>query len=58
MSGCYGSDPEDQHFENKLLEHTDPEVECPDCGSIQYEKCSINAGLIIFCFNCGHEEYL
>lgn len=35
MSGCYGSDPEDQYFENKLMEHID--VECFYC--VNPNKC-------------------
>lgn len=28
MTGCYGNDLEDRHFENELLKHTDPLCEC------------------------------
>lgn len=43
MAGCYGSDPEDKHWENKLVDHADDD-KCENCGA-HLENCA-----------CGYNE--
>lgn len=40
MSGCYGNDPEDRYWSNRLDDYLDsicPDDGCPDCLEIQDE---------------------
>lgn len=32
MGGCYGPNPEDSYWENKLIEHLEVACLCFDCG--------------------------
>lgn len=56
MTGIYGNNPEDRHFENELieweLEWTKGDDPCPACGH-NLEMCDDGT---VFCPNCGWEE--
>lgn len=41
MTGCFGNDIEDKYYEDQLLNETDPDGYCLDCGELLIEcECS------------------
>lgn len=56
MAGCFGSDPEDRHFENQLLNHLDGEYCCEKC-ECTVEEDDIKEALYydVLCKECYEE---
>lgn len=50
MAGCYGDDPEDKYFENRLMDHLDQydKIYCDWCGA----ECSDDTVFIV------HDQYI